>query len=367
MSSLFESLKLRDVVLPNRIGMSPMCQYCAEGGMADDWHFVHYGSQSLGGAGLMVVEATAVSPEGRISPYDLGLWDDHQIEPLARIASFANKHGCVPALQLAHAGRKGSKSQNYDVKAQHAIRPGEGGWPVLGPSPIPQDENHETPSELSIEGINRIVNDFASATTRAYDAGFRVIELHGAHGYLLHQFLSPLSNQRTDHYGGDFENRIRFAREVIERVREKWPARLPLLLRISATDWIEGGWTVDEAVRFSAIARDLGVDLIDVSSGGVSPRAQIPVGPGYQTRFSARIREEVGIATATVGLITAAKQADHIVRTGQADMVMLGRELLRNRFWPAQAAAELGLTASWPAQYIRAAPPGSVVREVLAN
>lgn len=367
MSSLFEPFQIRDVLLPNRIGISPMCQYCAQDGMADDWHFVHYGGLSLGGAGLMIVEASAVAPEGRISPYDLGIWETRQIEPLARIACFAKKHGCVPALQLAHAGRKGSKSENYDVKTQRPIKPDEGGWNILGPSPIPQDNNHPVPTELSIEGIRKIVKQFAAAAERACEAGFKVIELHGGHGYLLHQFLSPISNQRTDRYGGPLHNRLRFVREVIEGVREKWPERLPLLLRISATDWIEGGWTVDEAVELSVIVRDMGVDLIDVSSGGVSPLAQIPTGPGYQTRFSAQIRNAADIPTAAVGMITSAKQADHIVRTGQADIVLLGREFLRNRFWPVHAAEELGRTASWPQQYIRAAPRGSTIQHALMD
>jgi 2,4-dienoyl-CoA reductase-like NADH-dependent reductase (Old Yellow Enzyme family) len=358
MAHLFEPLKLRDITLNNRIGIPPMCQYSAQDGMASDWHFVHYGSRAVGGAGLMIVEATAVLPEGRISPGDLGLWDDRQIAPLARIAQFARAQGCVPAIQLAHAGRKASVGLGW--QAQHTLTESAGGWQTVAPSAISFGSGYATPAELDMDGIRAIVAHFVDAARRALEAGFDTVEIHAAHGYLLHQFLSPLSNHRTDAYGGSFENRTRLVREVVEAVRAVWPERLPLLIRLSATDWLEGGWNADETVALCRILKDLGIDLVDVSTAGLLPTAIIPAGPGFQTEFAARVRHEVDIPTAAVGLITSPAQADHIIRSGQADLVLIGREILRNPYWPQHAAQALGQTTSWPAQYLRAAPQGSV-------
>jgi 2,4-dienoyl-CoA reductase-like NADH-dependent reductase (Old Yellow Enzyme family) len=360
MSHLFEPLRLRDLVLANRIGIPPMCQYAAREGVASDWHFVHYGSRAVGGAALMIVEATAVAPEGRISPNDLGIWDDTQIEPLGRIARFAQAQGCAAAVQLAHAGRKASLSPGWEP--QRTLAPSEGGWTIVAPSALSFGEGYAVPRELDEAGIRQVVARFAAGARRARAAGFQTVEIHAAHGYLLHQFLSPLSNRRTDNYGGSFENRTRLAREVVSTVRAEWPENLPLLIRLSATDWVEGGWNVDETIELCRALKVLGVDLVDVSSAGLLPTAKIPAGPGFQTEFAARIRREAGIPTAAVGLITSAAQADHIVRTGQADMVLLGREILRNPYWPLTAAQELGQTAAWPRQYLRAAPAGSTGR-----
>jgi 2,4-dienoyl-CoA reductase-like NADH-dependent reductase (Old Yellow Enzyme family) len=360
MTHLFEPLKLRDIALPNRIGIPPMCQYSAQDGMASDWHFVHYGSRAVGGAALMIIEATAVTPEGRISPGDLGIWDDKQIEPLSRIARFSRAQGCVAAIQLAHAGRKASVGLGWQV--QCALTESAGGWTVVAPSPISFSADYAMPHELDAAGIRNVIAQFASGARRAHVAGFQIAEIHAAHGYLLHQFLSPLSNHRLDNYGGGFENRTRLVREVVTAVRAEWPENLPLLIRLSATDWVEGGWSADETVELCRTLKKLGVDLVDVSSAGLVPTAKIPAGPGFQTGFSARVRREVDIPTAAVGLITSPAQADHIVRTGQADMVLLGREILRNPYWPLAAAQELGQTTSWPQQYLRAAPSGSTGR-----
>lgn len=353
MSHLFDPLKLRDITLKNRIGIPPMCQYSAQDGMAADWHFVHYGSRAVGGAGLMIVEATAVVPEGRISPGDLGLWKDEQIEPLAKIARFAREQGCVAAIQLAHAGRKASVGLGWGE--QRTLRADEGGWQSVAPSAISFGEGYAVPHELSIAGIAEVVAAFVAAARRAVVAGFQAIEIHAAHGYLMHQFLSPLSNQRTDAYGGSFENRTRLLREVVMAVRAEWPESLPLLIRLSATDWVEGGWSADETVALCRDLKTLGVDLADISTAGLVPTAKIPVGPGFQTEFAARVRHEAGLPTAAVGLITSAAQADHVLRTGQADMVLLGREILRNPYWPQQAAQELRQGGAWPNQYLRAA------------
>ena len=356
MTQLFDPLKLRDIVLSNRIGMPSMCQYSAQDGMANDWHFVHYSSRSVGGAALMNMEATAVSPEGRISPADLGLWNDEQIAPLARIVRFVREQGVVIGLQLAHAGRKASVSLGW--QAQRPLGGKEGGWPVLAPSAIPFGDGYPLPQELDAAGIKQLVAQFVASTRRAREAGFQTVEIHAAHGYLLHQFLSPLTNRRTDNYGGSFENRTRLVREVVTAVRAAWPERLPLLIRLSATDWVEGGWNADETVELCGMLKTLGVDLIDVSTGGLVPSAKIPVGTGFQTEFAERIRREAQIPTAAVGLITSPEQADHIVRTGQADVVLLGREMLRNPYWPLMAAKTLGAATSWPVQYLRAAPTG---------
>jgi 2,4-dienoyl-CoA reductase-like NADH-dependent reductase (Old Yellow Enzyme family) len=360
MTHLFEPFKLRDITLANRIGIPPMCQYSAQDGMASDWHFVHYGSRAVGGAAMMIVEATAVTPEGRISPGDLGIWDDKQIEPLSRITRFAQEQGCVAAIQLAHAGRKASVGLGWQTQA--ALKESEGGWTVVAPSSVAFSADYAQPRELDAIGIRNVITQFADGARRAREAGFQIAEIHAAHGYLLHQFLSPLSNRRLDTYGGGFENRTRLVCEVVSAVRAEWPDRLPLLIRLSATDWVEGGWTADETVELCRKLKQLGVDLIDVSSAGLVPTARIPAGPGFQTEFAARVRREVEIPTATVGLITAPAQADHIVRSGQADMVLLGREILRNPYWPLLAAQELGQATSWPKQYLRAAPVGSTGR-----
>jgi len=360
MAHLFEPLKLRDLVLNNRIGIPPMCQYSARDGMAADWHFVHYASRAVGGAALMIVEATAVAAAGRISPGDLGIWDDRHIEPLARIARFAQEQGCVAAIQLAHAGRKASTGLGW--QAQKTLSESEGGWDIVAPSPVAFGEGYAVPRELDEAGIRAVVADFVAAAHRARAAGFQTLEIHAAHGYLLHQFLSPLSNRRTDAYGGGFENRTRLVREVVSAIRGVWPERLPLLIRLSATDWVEGGWNADETVELCRLLKGLGVDLVDVSSGGLVATATIPVGTGFQTEFAARVRREAGIPSAAVGLITSPAQADHVVRSGQADMVLLGREILRNPYWPLAAAQALGQAATWPVQYLRAAPAGSAAR-----
>lgn len=360
MSHLFEPLQLRDVVLRNRIGIPPMCQYSAQDGMAADWHFVHYGSRAVGGAGLLIVEATAVTPAGRISPGDLGLWKDEQIAPLARIAGFAAEHGCVPAIQLAHAGRKASVGLGWE--AQRTLSAEEGGWTAVAPSAIAFGEGYAVPHEMTPDEIAAVAPAFVAAARRALAAGFQAVEIHAAHGYLLHQFLSPLANRRGDAYGGSFEQRSRLLREVVTAVRAVWPERLPLLVRLSATDWVEGGWTADETVELCRQLKSLGVDLADISSAGLVPTAKFPVGPGFQTGFAARVRHEAGLPSAAVGLITSPVQADHILRSGQADLILAGREILRNPYWPLLAAEELHQAGVWPRQYLRAAPSGAVGR-----
>ncbi|WP_018349302.1 NADH:flavin oxidoreductase/NADH oxidase [Longispora albida] len=337
---LFEPFTLREVTIPNRVWLSPMCMYSATDGVPDDFHFAHYAARALGGAGLVMTEATGVSPEGRISPSDLGLWNADQQRGHARIAEFVSSRGAVPAVQIGHAGRKASTAELW--RGGHVLTPGDGGWPVL------------SPANLDREGIDRIVRAFADAARRAADAGYQVLEIHGAHGYLIHEFLSPLVNGRTDEFGGSFENRARFGLSVVEAVRAAWPAGQPLFYRTSATDWIDGGWSIEDTVRLAPLLRERGVDLIDVSSGGIA-QASIPVGPGYQVPLAARIREAGGGPVASVGLITEPKQAEDILATGQADAVFLGRELLRDPHWPLRAARELGVPVSWPRQYERAA------------
>ncbi len=349
---LFAALSLREVTLKNRIALSPMCQYSAQDGLATDWHLVHLGARALGGAGLLLVEATAVTPEGRISPQDLGLWKDEQVEPLARVVRFVREQGAVAGIQLAHAGRKASLARPWEGGAP--LGPEDGGWaPVRAASPIPFDAGYPTPAPLDTEELGGVVDAFVKGAERALEAGFQLVEIHGAHGYLLHSFLSPLSNRRTDDYGGSFDNRTRLLREVVVGVREVWPAELPLLLRISCTDWMEGGWGPDDSVDLARMVGPLGVDLVDCSSGGGHPAASPPWGPGFQTPFAERIRRETGIPTGAVGLITDPIQADHIVRTGQADLVLLGRQLLREPAWPFRAARELGQDVERPAQYLR--------------
>jgi 2,4-dienoyl-CoA reductase-like NADH-dependent reductase (Old Yellow Enzyme family) len=360
MSHLFEPLVLRQLAIPNRVFVSPMCEYSCTDGLANDWHFVHLGSRAIGGAGLVMTEATAVTAEGRISPDDLGIWTDEHIEPLARIVRFIHAHGCQAGLQLAHAGRKGSTAAPW--KGGLAVSVADGGWEPIGPTNVPFSTGYPVPRALRAEELPGVVGAFASAARRALAAGFDVVEVHAAHGYLAHQFLSPLSNDRVDEYGGSFDHRARLCLEIAEAVRRVWPETRPVFLRISATDWAPGGWDIEQSIELCRRLRDRGVDLIDCSSGGTVAKATIPIGPGYQTPFAARIRREAGIATGAVGLITTAAQADQIVRSGDADCVFLARELLRDPYWPLHAAHALGHTAAWPAQYLRAAPPGSTAR-----
>jgi len=340
----------RGVTLRNRIVMSPMCQYSAEEGMANDWHLVHLGSRAAGGVSLVMVEATAVTRDGRISPRDMGIWTDAHIEPLARIARFVESQGAVPSIQLAHAGRKASCDAPWRGGAPLAVD--QGGWrPVYGPSPLRFDEGSPIPTPLDKTGIDAIVGAFEAAARRAIKAGFKLVEIHSAHGYLLHEFLSPLSNQRTDEYGGSLENRMRLVIRVAEQLRRLMPEDMPLFTRISATDWVEGGWDVDQSIVLSRELKARGVDLIDVSSGALIPTARIPVAKGYQVPLSRRIRDEAGIATGAVGLITEAGQANEIITGGDADLVFLARELLREPYWAIKAQQQLGEEPSWPTQY----------------
>jgi len=363
---LFAPLQQRSITLPNRIVCSPMCQYSSTDGFASEWHFVHLGSRAIGGAGLVITEAAAVSPEGRISPQDLGIWKDEHIQPLARITAFLREQGSVPGIQLAHAGRKASMAVPWE--GQHTVSPSEGGWEnVVGPSAERYSEHYAVPHELDRAGMDKVVADFSAAAQRAVKAGFLLAEVHAAHGYLAHEFLSPLSNKRTDEYGGSLVNRARFPLEIIRAVRSSFPEDLPVWVRLSVTDWVEGGLSVDDAVEFARLVKAEGIDLIDVSSGGNDPRQQIPVGPGYQVAFAERIRHEVGIATGAVGMITGPAQADQIIRTGQADLVLLARELLRDPYWPIHAADALHHPASWPKQYERGALGKVERRQALAQ
>jgi len=357
---LFAPLQLRSVTFSNRIGVSPMCQYSSSDGFATDWHLVHLGARAQGGPGLVMIEASAVLPEGRISSADLGIWKDEHIPRLRQIADFIHSQGVRAGIQLAHAGRKGSMTAPF--YGERLLTPDEGRWQTVGPSPLAFSAKYDTPQALASAGINAIVHAFSRAACRAQAAGFDLVEIHAAHGYLLHEFLSPLVNQRTDAYGGSFANRIRLLLEVVDAVRAEWPAHLPMFVRVSATDWAEGGWSADEAVELARHLRDHAVDLIDVSSGGQVPDARIPAGPGFQVPFASRIRAEAGIPTAAVGMITDPAQANEIVESGQADMVFLARGMLRDPYWPLHAAAALGETASWPVQYLRAAPPNSPAR-----
>ena len=351
-SLLFQPFSLREVKFRNRVFVSPMCQYSSDGGAPTDWHLVHLGSRAVGGAGLVMVEATAVTPEGRISPDDSGIWDDAHIAPFRRLATFLEAQGAVPAIQLAHAGRKASTDAPW--RGGGPVGPETRGWTPVAPSPVAFAEAHPVPHALEMAELDALVEAFVAAARRSLEAGFKVIELHAAHGYLLHEFLSPLSNRRGDEYGGSLENRARFPLRVVRAVREAWPDPLPLFVRISATDWVEGGWDIDQSVRFSAWLKDGGVDLVDCSSGGLVPDAVIPAGPGFQVPFAERIRTEAGIATGAVGLITDPVQAEHIVRTGQAGVVLMAREFLRDPYWPLHAARELGVDMDWPPQYERA-------------
>jgi 2,4-dienoyl-CoA reductase-like NADH-dependent reductase (Old Yellow Enzyme family) len=361
MAGLFDPLAIRDLKFANRVFVSPMCQYSSHDGYANDWHFVHLGSRAVGGAGLVLTEATAVLPEARISPQDLGIWADEHIEMLGRIVSFIHEQGSVAGMQLAHAGRKASTHRPWETPG--AISESEGGWKkVVAPSAVAFADTYPMPQALTSEGILEVVSAFAAAARRACQAGFRVLEIHGAHGYLIHEFLSPLSNKRADNYGGSFENRTRLCREIVAAVRSTWPKELPLFVRISSTDWIEGAWDVDESVKLARQLKPMGVDLIDCSSGGNVPHAKVPVGPGYQVAFAERIRREAEIRTGAVGMITSPVQAEHIIRTEQADAVIMAREFLRDPYWPLRAARELDEPIAWPVQYLRAAPKGAQPR-----
>jgi 2,4-dienoyl-CoA reductase-like NADH-dependent reductase (Old Yellow Enzyme family) len=354
-ASLFSPITIGALTLPNRIVVSPMCEYSCEDGFANDWHLVHLGSRAVGGAALVFTEATAVTPEGRISPQDLGLWKDEHIAPLARVTAFLHSQGASAGIQLAHAGRKASTWA--PGRGEGVQTPDNGGWDnVLAPSAIPFAPNYPQPHELDRAGIAAITQAFRAAAARADHAGFDVIEIHSAHGYLLHEFLSPISNHRSDEYGGSIDNRVRLLLEVVAAVRAVWSRERPLFVRISVTDYTEGGWDLPQSIRLAALLRDRGVDLIDCSSGGNVLGAAIPLGPGYQTPFSEAIRAQAGVLTGAVGMITDPAQAAHIVRTGQADLVIIAREFLRDPYWPLHAATALGETASWPPQYLRAAP-----------
>ncbi|MFI5196704.1 MAG: NADH:flavin oxidoreductase/NADH oxidase [Chitinophagales bacterium] len=349
---LFTPLQIRDIKLKNRIVVSPMCQYSGEDGFANDWHLVHLGSMAVGGAALVFTEATAVSPEGRISPHDLGIWKDEHLTQLKRITQFIEKQGAVPGMQLAHAGRKASTTEPWND--DRLIPISAGGWKTVAPSSIPFSEDKDTPRELTIEEIEKIVADFKAAAKRALAAGFKVLEIHGAHGYLINEFTSPLSNKRTDKYGGSFENRIRFLLEIIAAIRSVWPENYPLFLRISAIDWTEDGWKIEDSVRLAEIVKDKGVDLIDCSSGGVISGVKIPAKPNYQVPFAAAVRK-TGILSGAVGIIVTAEQAEAILTNEQADLIFLARELLRDPHFPLRAARELGYDdMPWPVQYERA-------------
>lgn len=352
MSKLFTPLNIKNIEFKNRIAISPMCQYSAVDGFANDWHLVHLGSRAVGGAGLIMQEATAVSPEGRITPADLGLYKEEHIEKMKSIAKFIHQNGAIAGVQLAHAGRKASCSIPWNGGNQ--LKERDGGWQTVAPSAIAFNQEDEAPQALDANGIQKVIADFKIAAGRAYQAGYEVIEIHAAHGYLIHQFLSPLSNHRTDDYGGSFENRIRLLLEIVEALKTVWPADFPLFVRISATDWAEGGWNPDEAVRLSVLLKRNGVDLIDCSSGGMVSHAKIPIAPGYQVAFAERIKKESGILTGAVGLITDAQQAEDILAKGQADLILIARASLRDPYFGLNAARILNDDIDWPLQYARA-------------
>ena len=362
---LLSPLQLRSVSFANRIGVSPMCQYSAHDGFTSDWHLVHLGSRAQGGAGLVIVEASAVVPEGRISSADVGIWKDEHVPGLERIVRFIHSQGARVGIQLAHAGRKGGMAAPF--AGERLLTAEEGAWQPVAPSALAFAAHYAEPRALDLDGIAEVVRAFGQAARRALEAGFDFVEIHAAHGYLLHQFFSPLTNKRTDAYGGSFENRTRLALEVTDAVRAEWPAHLPLFVRISATDWVEGGWSADESVELARHFREHDVDLVDVSTGGLVPDARIPVGPGFQVPFASRIRNEAGIATAAVGMITDPAQANAIVAEGQADLVLLARQMLRDPYWGVHAAAALEEQASWPAQYLRAAPGHSPARSAVSR
>lgn len=353
MSHLYDTLTLRGVTFRNRIGVSPMCQYSSVDGFATDWHLVHLGSRAVGGAGLVIAEATGVEPRGRISPNDLGIWKDDHIEPLARVVQFLKAHGAVAGIQLAHAGRKAGTARPWD--GGHALTDADGGWTPVAPSAIAFSDAHRTPQQLSLQDIKSIQTAFKDAAIRAIAAGFDLIELHGAHGYLIHSFYSPTSNQRDDEYGGSFQNRIRFLMEIVQQVREVMPDDKVLAVRLSATEWLEDGWTIEDSVELSRCLKDEGVDLIDCSSGGILPDVKIPVGAGYQVPLAERIQHDADIPTAAVGMITQPMQADELIRNGRTDIVLLGREMLRDPYWAIHAAPVVHALdqAAIPDQYLR--------------
>jgi 2,4-dienoyl-CoA reductase-like NADH-dependent reductase (Old Yellow Enzyme family) len=363
MAHLFDPLPIRGITLPNRIAVSPMCEYSSEDGFANDWHLVHLGSRAVGGAGLVFTEATAVTPEGRISPEDLGIWKDAHIEFLARIVRFLKNQGAVPAMQLAHAGRKGSTYRPSSGDGTIPLK--DGGWVPVAPSAIAYSEKYPMPRALAKEEIREVVDAFAQAARRALQAGFQIIEIHAAHGYLTHEFLSPLSNQRTDEYGGSFVNRTRLAREIVSAIRKEMPDQLPLFIRISSTDWKEGGWDVEQSVELAKQLKPLGVDLVDCSSAGLVQDQKIVAGPGFQVPFAERIRRDAGILTSAVGLIETKEQVVEILAKDRADLVLMAREFLRDPYWPLRAARDLKQPLSWPVQYLRAAPPDSSARKAL--
>ncbi|MDB5275975.1 MAG: NADH:flavin oxidoreductase/NADH oxidase [Ferruginibacter sp.] len=352
MSLLFQPLTIRDIQFKNRIAVSPMCEYSATDGFANDWHLVHLGSRAVGGAGLIIMEATAVSPEGRISPGDLGIWKDEQVDFLKRITSFIESQGSVPGIQLAHAGRKAS--HHVPWKGNKPLTAEEGAWQTIAPSAIAHTNGEPLPKAMTGEDIAKLKNDFAAATQRALKAGFKVIELHAAHGYLFNEFLSPLSNKRIDEYGGSFENRTRLLLEIASDTRKIMGEKLPLFVRISATDWVTGGWTEEDSVLLSNKLKEVGVDLIDCSSGGNSPEQKIPLVPMYQVPFAEKIKKETPLLTGAVGLITTATEAENILANGQADLIILARQFLRDPYFPLHAAKELGEDIAWPVQYDRA-------------
>ena len=352
MPTLFEPLRLRGVTLRNRIFVSPMCMYSAVDGVPNDWHFVHLGSRAVGGAALVIAEATGVSAEGRISPGDTGLWNGAQVDAFRRITAFISARGSVPGLQLAHAGRKASTHVPW--KGGRLLTAAEGAWTTLAPSAVRFDDGYSTPKEMTPSDMDRVTAEFAAAARRAAEAGFEVVEVHAAHGYLLHEFLSPLSNRRTDSFGGPLVNRMRFPLRVAGAVREAFPADRPVFARISATDWADGGWDLAQSTVFARCLKELGVDLIDCSSGGLVPHAKVAVGPGYQVPFAEAIRRDAGIATAAVGMITEAVQAEEIVSSGKADAILMARAFLRDPYWPLHAAKELGAVVDWPVPYGRA-------------
>jgi 2,4-dienoyl-CoA reductase-like NADH-dependent reductase (Old Yellow Enzyme family) len=352
MARLFTPLTLRDVVLKNRIAVSPMCQYSSTDGFANDWHLVNLGSRAVGGAALVMTEATAVSPEGRISPQDLGIWSDDHVPGLKRITQFIREQNAVPGIQLAHAGRKASTPQPWKGSAWIPVE--QGGWKTVAPSPIPFSPQYDTPIEMTTDAIKKVITDYTAAARRALNAGFQVAEIHAAHGYLINEFLSPLANKRSDSYGGSFHNRIRLLLETVRAVRAVWPAKLPLFVRLSCVDWVDGGWTLDDSIALARELRDCGVDMIDCSSGGMVPDAKIPAAPGYQVPFAERIRKEAQIPTGAVGIIITPEQAEEIIADGKADIVLMAREMLRDPYFPLHASAALDHDVQWPVQYERA-------------
>jgi 2,4-dienoyl-CoA reductase-like NADH-dependent reductase (Old Yellow Enzyme family) len=362
MSHLFSPLMLRGVTFANRVIVSPMCQYSSVDGFANEWHMIHLASRAVGGAALVFTEASGVTAEGRISPQDLGIYDDAHVDGLAAIVRVIHSQCCLAGMQLAHAGRKGSTTP--PSQGGTAIQIDRGGWQPIGPGGVPFSATYPVPRAVTAADIAGVTAAFGAAAARALAAGFDVLELHAAHGYLIHQFLSPLVNARTDRYGGSFENRTRLCLEIVDAIRAAWPERLPLFVRISATDWKDGGWDIEQSIELARCLRDRGVDLVDCSSGGAVSDAAIPLAPGYQVPFAERIRREAGIPTGAVGLITEPAQAAEIVARGRADVVLLARELLRDPYWPLRAARELGVSVPWPVQYLRAAPAGTPARNM---